>query len=231
MADQVTISTFLELRDNLSEGMKKAAAAIEAATGRVRKARSDEEKAAAQSAAAQIKAMKAVDAMLKEQERDRKKTQADLLRSEKERADKAALYQKQLSAATWKEEERRLIQSEQAARQAAARKLALEINSAKMASRQHAQSLAEQARNEKRAAKEREQTARRLAREIIAAHRREARERERIETQVTTAMNRAAERRAAIAQREAAILGLLKISVRMALLVASQIKKEGCSAL
>lgn len=215
MADQVTISTFLELRDNLSEGMRKAAAAVEATTGRVRKARSEEEKAAAQAAkqesriaearwkdqqrmivqqeraaaqsiAAQIKAMKAADAMLKEQERDRAKTQAALRRSAEENV-KAEVAAKKARDA----ESRRL--NADRVRQALAR----EKENERAVARAHAESDRALARSAKMRQRNEERAAR--AAQVAAAH--SAREQERYQTKLTAAIWREEQRRIRMAER------------------------------
>lgn len=107
MADQVTISTFLELRDNMSEGLKRIADALQVLSGhapkaqtalnnitksaeeaskRIKRARSDEERAAESKARAEAKAIRELDNMLREQERNRQKIEKHLRRSAEMRA-------------------------------------------------------------------------------------------------------------------------------------------------
>lgn len=105
MADQVTISTFLELRDNLSEGLRNVAKSLEGATVRGRKAIDDQTKAAeraakdqeriaARQAREKAKAVRAVDAMLREQERARERTQNNLMRAAERAAKQSAAAEK-----------------------------------------------------------------------------------------------------------------------------------------
>lgn len=87
MADQVTISTFLELRDNMSEGLKRVADALQAATAKA---------PAAQAAITRM--ANAADRSARAQE----------------------AYDRRLTAAKFREEQRRIIQAERAERRRAA---------------------------------------------------------------------------------------------------------------